>query len=803
MRWLLSILLGTGVLTAGSVSDLAREIREMSLDPDECYRVRDLTLGREDLRFYFTDGYLVFAKPVAGRRLGAVFTAEVEGGDAEVLLLPPTRGERRSLAAYTGSPNMNERIHAAVLLFSDNTYETLAAAIAGKPFNRKVPEMGLLAADKWSQVIRNIAGSYETRLALDLLSRTPPSTGFFGAALAGRTLGNFDALVDPRSREQLLVGVVTSRNERTYFDVWTSFEARSWRGKEREPDGEFTLRDYRIEATVEPDLNLKVTARVKLTPRGGAPHYVLPFEIARPMRIESAAVNGRPAEVLQRDSMRANLVRGTGNDLFLVAPAEPLEPGREYEIEFRNEGRVIHDAGNQVYYVGARANWYPNRRTQYVAYDLTFRHPRNFDIVLPGEAVEEKGEGEWRVTRRRTVRPVRFAGFNLGHYQAAKVTRGRYNVEVYANQTFEEALQARPREALVVISPPPVFGPGARRPGGVVFVPPEPPAAAAGPRLRLQELAGDVASALEFMAARFGPPALDTLTVSPVPGTFGQGFPGLLYLSTLTYLKPFDKTVTSMNARQQVFFTEVLQAHETAHQWWGNIVTSAGYHDDWLMEALANYSALLYLEKHKGQHTVDSVLEEYRTALLDRLESGATVDSAGPIVLGARLESSQSPEAWRAIVYGKGSWIVHMLRRGMGDTRFLEMLGELRRRYEWKTISTAQFRELAVRYMPPRSPGADLTAFFDQWVYGTGIPALKMSHSVKGKGAAMRVEGAISQTDVDKDFSAAVPIEIHFRRGKPITHVVMTGPDPVTFSVRVAQAPSRVLLDPERSVLRR
>ncbi|HWQ56078.1 MAG TPA: M1 family aminopeptidase [Bryobacteraceae bacterium] len=799
MRWLLAILLGTATLAAATVADLTREIRETALDPDECYRVRDLTLGRDDLRFYFTDGYLIFTKPVAGRRLGAVFTTDVEGGDGEILLLPPTRGERRSMAAYIGSPNLSERIRTAFLLFTDDTYQALLADMRDKPFNRKVPEMGLLAAGEWGSVMRNLAASYETRLALDLLSRTPPSGGFFGAAINGRKLGNFDALDDPRSREQVLLGQVAVRNNSTYFDIWTSFEARSRRNKQAETAAEFTLRDYRIQATVEPDLNLKVTTRVKVTPRGEA-RYALPFEIARPMRVGSVMVDGRPAEVLQHDSMRANLVRGTGNDLFLVAPAEPLEPGREYEFEFHHEGRVIHDAGNQVFYVGARSNWYPNRHMQFATYDLTFRHPGNFDIVLPGELVGQKTEGEWRVTRRRTTRPIRFAGFNLGHYDTAKISRAGYTVEVYANQTFEEALQARPREALVVISPPVVWNPRQRRPSDLVLVPTPPPP---GPRVRLHELASEVGSALEFMTARFGPPALETLAVSPVPGAFGQGFPGLLYLSTLTYLQPLDKAVTSMNARQQVFFTEILQAHETAHQWWGNVVSAAGYHDDWLMEALANYSALLYLEKRKGRRTVDMVMEEYRTNLLEKLESGGTVDSAGPVALGGRLESSQAPQAWRSIIYGKGSWIIHMLHRSMGDARFLEMLAELRRRHEWKSISTEEFRDLATRYMPPKWPDTGLAAFFDQWVYGTGIPALKLSYAVKGKGAAMRVEGTITQDEVDKDFSAAVPVEIQFARGKPLTHIVMTGPDPAPFSVRVPQAPSKVLLDPQRSVLRR
>src|ERR1700693_5859213 len=108
MRLGVALLLFAMPRLAGTASDLARGIAEISLDPDQCYRVRDVTIVREDARFYLTDGYLIFAKPVAGARVSAVFTAEAEGGDAEVLLMPPTRSERRSLASYTGSPNMDE-----------------------------------------------------------------------------------------------------------------------------------------------------------------------------------------------------------------------------------------------------------------------------------------------------------------------------------------------------------------------------------------------------------------------------------------------------------------------------------------------------------------------------------------------------------------------------------------------------------------------------------------------------------------------------------------------------------------------
>src|SRR6059058_2135159 len=93
-----------------TAAEISRAIRENSFDRDECYRVRDLTLVKEDIRIYLTDGYLIFSKPVAGRRVAAVFTADVDGGDGEVMLLPPDRAERRSLAAYTETPNLDEHI---------------------------------------------------------------------------------------------------------------------------------------------------------------------------------------------------------------------------------------------------------------------------------------------------------------------------------------------------------------------------------------------------------------------------------------------------------------------------------------------------------------------------------------------------------------------------------------------------------------------------------------------------------------------------------------------------------------------
>ena len=86
---------------ADRAAGVSRQAREAGLDPEQCYRVRDISFSKEDLRIYLTDGYLIFGKPVNGRRITAVFSADVEGGDAELLVMPPTRSERLSLATFT------------------------------------------------------------------------------------------------------------------------------------------------------------------------------------------------------------------------------------------------------------------------------------------------------------------------------------------------------------------------------------------------------------------------------------------------------------------------------------------------------------------------------------------------------------------------------------------------------------------------------------------------------------------------------------------------------------------------------
>jgi hypothetical protein len=317
--------------------------------------------------------------------------------------------------------------------------------IHASEFNKSNAEMGALMADEWNPTVRNLSASFEARLLLDLLSPAHRQRGCFVAAIQGKRLGNFDVVYEPRAPEQIVVGQVKNQNNLMLFDVWTSFEAAPFRkgARKRPPGPEIAGKDYRIEATLDPDLRLRAVTRVKVTVTESG-ERVLAFDIAGRMTVSSATIDGEPAEVLQPESLRSNLIRNNGNDLFLVVTAQPLEAGRDHEVEFHHEGAVVEDAGNQVYFVGPRGTWYPNSNMQFARYDLTFKYPKGLDLVTPGDVVSDKTEGEWRITRRVTEAPIRFAGLIWASI-SAHAYRGTLHCGGVCQRAVEKALAPKPR----------------------------------------------------------------------------------------------------------------------------------------------------------------------------------------------------------------------------------------------------------------------------------------------------------------------------------------------------------------------
>lgn len=774
---------GTQSPPEGVAAALARQIRETGLDAAECYRIRDFPVIKEELKFYLNDGFVIFAKPIRGSRMAMFFSGDVEGGDAEVLVTPPHRGERRALAKFTESPTLNEHFKTALFLFTDGSGEKILEEIRNR--GTKNQDMGLLLSSNYSGTIRNLSESFELRFLLDIENPARASQGVFFATVASPKLGAFDLVYDPMAREQITIGRFTVQGERSFFDVWSSFESQSIRsGARKRQEPVYKLDDFRIDATLEPDLNLKVTTRARLNANSPGVH-AFAFEMTDRMRLDSVLIDGKPAEVFKRESIRAAAIRPNENSVFLVFAAPDFDSSKPHEIEFHHQGQVVLRAGNRVFFVSSRGTWYPHMRGEFSSYDLTFRYPKELDLVASGDVVETHVEGDQRITRRHTPEPIRFAGFNLGEYENVKIARGPLAIEVYGNKRLEASLLPRPS----IPTPPQMPGMGGGRRGSVNpaanTLPPPP---APDPLAQLKNIANTVVGAFESMAADLGPPPIKTLTVAPIPGSFGQGFPGLVYLSTMSYLSPSDLPAALRDRNQQLFYSELLAAHEVAHQWWGNSVTAAGYQDEWLQEAIANYSALLYVEKKRGVKAVEGVLSDYRRHIIAKDENGNLIDSAGPITLGIRLQNSQNQASWRIITYEKGTWILHMLRKQIGDPGFVKMLGEIARRYRRKPLSTEDFRKVAASFLPPKSADPQLEVFFENWIYSTGVPSLKLQTKAA---SGLKVSGTITQSGVADDFEADVPVEVQFAKGSQ-TFWVRTSNEPVEFNFTLKQPAVRV-----------
>ena len=327
-----------------TAADLGDEIQHLSLDPAECYRVLDLNFNKEDVKVYLASGYLIFTKPDLqanqGTHLGAIFVASADGGDADVLLLPPTRSERSSLATFTNSPNLEEHFKSAAFIFTDGTGDDLLAQLQNNPASKKSPEMGGLIAESWTSVVSNLISSFETRVVYDVLSGQR-DTGIFYLAVSGKQLDNFDVLYDPTAQDQILVGKLGYRNNRTYFNTWTAFQARSFRNgapaarrslcaRQHSHRSRHPTRSDHAGGDARHAHFATSAAAIRLALQSVAQH-------ARHRR----QVDGKPAEVFDRASLRSDLIQASEDRQFLLvcgSRARSRRPARD-----RNPSRRRRD----------------------------------------------------------------------------------------------------------------------------------------------------------------------------------------------------------------------------------------------------------------------------------------------------------------------------------------------------------------------------------------------------------------------------------------------------------------------------
>jgi aminopeptidase N len=257
----------------------------------------------------------------------------------------------------------------------------------------------------------------------------------------------------------------------------------------------------------------------------------------------------------------------------------------------------------------------------------------------------------------------------------------------------------------------------------------------------------------------------------------------------------------------------VVTAHEVAHQWWGHTVGWASYHDQWLSEGFADFSAALFLEATdpKG-NSGPQFWESERKQVLEKNEFGNRANDVGPVWMGQRLESAKAVGVYQSITYAKGAFILNMLRnlmqdRQSGDRPFIEMMHDYVTTYRGKSASTEDFQRIAEKHMTADlnlEGNGKLDWFFQEWVYGTEVPGYRLEYTLTdADGGKTLLTAKVSQQDVSPSFKMRVPLYVDYDgRLVKLGTVPMAGTSTTTeIKLPLSKRPRRVLVNAGNDVL--
>ncbi len=824
-----------------SAENLYLQLSSAGLSKTRVYRVRDVSIDRAAIQITLNDGTIAFTEDVAGRVTGAFFE-----GDGEVLLPPPNRYERASMALFTNEAILEEQFVTAYFRFNDDTFSELRPSLVPVDYAEAF-------LSQWNETARSMADVDALRL-FTTFSRFLPVIGgpaegaatpvvaqdnhdrFLHAHLQGLRLGGFDLYFDEDTPEQVWAGQLKTTEGMSFYDVWTSFSSAEVNqsaeavnatvGEGGKPDS-IAISHYKIRAVIKPPTQIDAEAHLQMEVQQGGQRAVL-FELSRALQIKKVEADGHSIEFIHNPAIEGTQLARQGNDLVAVVFPQPLQTGQRLELHFVYSGEVLAEAGAGLLYVGARGMWYPNRGLAMSNFDLEFHYPPGWTLVATGKRTDAKSASNpgdqvptgasftgGQVSRWISERPIPIAGFDLGKYERAVAHAGDVTVETYATAVMERGF---PTPSIKSVIPNPIEPAGPHHPPPIL-VPVQP-----SPARNAQTVADASAHAIEFYARRYGPFPYSDLKLVQMPGALSQGWPGLIFLSSASFLTGAEESQLRLTPVERTLITQVI-AHETAHQWWGDLVMYSGYRDQWLVEALANYSSMMVLES-ENPAKFRAAMEKYRDDLLQKNKAGQELMEDGPVTLGTRLSCSQFPSGYEAISYGRGTWLFHMLRlmmrdaertsagsirgdskTGQPDEPFVRVLRAVRERYQGKPITTRELLQ-AFENELPRSLWYEhrksLDWFYEGWINGTAIPRFEL-HGVKYSDTpgSTTISGVIVQKDAPDDLVTPVPLYVSVAgRMVLLGRVFADGPE-TAFHLTASLGARKVVLDPEHTLLSR
>ena len=232
-----------------------------------------------------------------------------------------------------------------------------------------------------------------------------------------------------------------------------------------------------------------------------------------------------------------------------------------------------------------------------------------------------------------------------------------------------------------------------------------------------------------------------------------------------------------------------LISHELAHQWFGDLVTTKDWGDIWLNEGFATFMETVWSEAHFGKDTADyDRWEEARQWFAYR----SLYDK--PIV---RYDFDESEE-FDGNAYGKGGWVLYMLRRQLGEDAFYAGLKHYLEANRGKNVTTSDLTKAI-----EEATHTNVDPFFTQWIYGAGAPKFELSYAydAEKKQVALTVKQTQKREVHVGLFNVPVEVEITTTSG-PKLYPIHVAQESEVFTFPADSTPLMVLFDKGTQILK-
>ena len=748
---------------------------------DKCVQLENAVVKRDRVTLTFTRGMVYFSPAVAGKSRAAVFV-----GEGRLEAAPPAVDfERDHVRRMLKADEVSSDFKTAVLRFTDDTADELLKA-GFRQAQCGTEQASRLGVELEPRLLKEAGMNVSARQLQSILNAE--TTGFFLVQVNGGKLGRFTYLFDPQVRIPADVfgidagekGVIFAYDETIYGnDVWMAFHSeQDYATGIASYSDTFNLVDTKrygltLDLT-EPKKVLGLSAKIDVVCRKNGVR-VIPFAVGEGLGLDWDERRKKQLHIRAArlgDSTELPFFQEPWESGFSVVLPQAASAGDHLTINLDLKGDFMmeSEAVAGTYFPRSTETWYPRHgylgRAQF---DVSMIHRKGDRVVSIGQLANEgpaEGAKDAVATEFRMEQPIGFTSFAVGPYEVHRDTA------TVNNQSLPIEFYSMPGNRAVI---------------------------------KEDFILAEMNNSVRFFSQMFGNYPYPIFRGVYHPFNFGQGFP---------------TTIMIPNADHADYSTYSFIAHETSHQWWGDMVEWRSYRDQWLSEGFAEYSGMLYTQLRDKTSSERQLIEGARRQLkfpprtLTGVGHGRLVD-VGPLVMGHRVEGRETRGAYEALIYEKGALVLRMLHFLFTDTQtgdgtpFFDMMRDFVDRYKGKSASTEQFFAVASEHVK-NTPLAkkygykDLNWFYRQWVTQAYLPSYELSYHLEpDAGGGVLLKGELSQTGLPdgETWFSVLPLVVHTAGGGMARgSVAVLGPRSA-FNIRLPQAPQKVELDPDLWVL--